>query len=329
MKHRRTVKKSRKLRKSLHSRRVKKYHGGGITPIESKPIVVAYFHGGITMVKEGVECNPKGLYTLKPNVQYMHVAHPGEYITTNKTTLKQFLVDPNSRKTTYEPLFDIHSISDLNKTNAIYRDIKPMIPSNPKKAKSYKQETPFTGEGRSLFESFLRAKEGSTIPDARLNVHDSSEMEFMRLYVYLPNGTLTMIGLPQIYETMGLVPVPGAEIGMKLSQCFEFLERAGIYNPAVGLGFIQISCNMFGMDTGQFTKILWQSNTAFRKACYSIQSVWNIADNEYRELDLLDYDEINQKYEVPIVLPVDIPFPKLGVGLQEHDPNAMKVENLE
>jgi hypothetical protein len=256
----------------------------------------------------------------------MHIAHPGEYITTIKSTLKQFFMDPNSRKTTYEPLFDIHSISDINMTNAIYRYIKPIPPSNPKKAKSYKQETPFTGEGRSLFESFLRAKEGSTIPDARLSVHVPSEMEFMSLYVYSLSGTLTMIGLPQMYETLGLGPVPDREIGVKLSQCFEFLERTGIYDPSVGVGFIQISCNMFETDTGRFTKDLWQTNKAFRDACYSVQSLWHIADNEYRELELLDFDEINTKYALPIVLPVDIGFPKLGVPLYELDPNAMNLE---
>ena len=321
---RRPFKRIQAVRKTHKRRRRHLLSGGAMTPIENKPIVVAYFHGGITLIKEGVECNPQGLYTLKPNVQYMHVAYPGEYITTNKLTLKQFLDDPASRKTTYEPLFDVHSISDLNKDNAIYRDIKPMPPSNPKKAKSYKQETPFTGEGKSLFESFLRAKEGSTIPDARLNVHHPSEMEFMNLYVYLPNGTLTVIGLPQIYETLGLGAVPAMEIGMKLSQCFEFLERAGIYTPEVGVGFIQISCNMFATDTDRFTKELWHTNAAFRQACYSIQHSWHIVDNEYRGLDLLDYDGINQKYMLPIVLPVDIPFPKLEVGLLEHDPNTEK-----
>ncbi len=317
--------KSRRLHKSRRIRRVKKYHGGAMTPIESKPIVVAFFHGAITMAKEGVECNPQGMYTLKSNVQYMHVAHPGEYIMTDKARLKTFLMDPNSRKTTYEPMFDIHSMSDLTKDNAIYRDVVPNPPSNPKKAKSYKQETPFTGNGNSLFESFLRAKEGSTIPDARLTVHVPSEMEFMSLYVYYPNGTLAVMGLPQMYETLGLGPVPDREIGVKLSQCFEFLERTGIYDPSVGLGFIQISCNMFETDTGRFTKNLWETNTAFRKACHSIRSIWHIVDNEYRELDLLDFDEINKKYALPIVLPVVIPFPKIGVKLNEHGPNAMNL----
>lgn len=303
-KNRKTRRVLRKVRKSRRRQR-----GGAMTPIQEKPIVVLFFHGGIPLSKT---CTFDS-YTLKPNVQYMHVGHPGELLMIlGKQKLSTFLKDPASRKTTFEPLFDVHSMSDLTEKNAIYKDILGFADV---------KERPFTGDGSSLFESNVRAKEGSTITDDRIGIRRHSEMDYLAMYIHYPDGRVMQVPFTEIYETLGLGEFPEKDIMLKLSDFFEYLERVGVYKPSVGVGVIQISCHPFEKDVSNlpnptpFNALITSKNfknKTILKACENIMTVWHMADTEYKSLDLLTASELTKKYGKPIIMPCDIAPAKPG-----------------
>ncbi len=349
MKYRKTHKQRRKSRKQRRNTR-RRLYGGAMTPIESKPIVIIFFHGGIQLSQEGLECDFKDGYTLKKNVQYMHTIHPGEVVMADERSLSKFFNDPSIRKTTFEPLFDIHSISDLNEKNAIYKNICRFYENTTKLSKANLNkrerdpiEKPFTNDGESSFEHNLRAREGSIIPDTRLSIHDTSEMKYKAMYIHYPNGTVKTVNLNEIFEELNMpfeakatvykynnssfkptIVTPGIDAIIKLSQIFEYLEKTGVYKPDVGIGLIQFSCNMFETNN-TISKETYLKNASVRKACSSVRNIWHIANTEYKTLDLLDSDEIEKKYKLPIVIPVDpVYYPLETIGYYE---NSMNIEN--
>ncbi len=264
----------------------------------------------------------KGTYTLKPNTQIMLVSSPGEIGIVRPKSLPAFLTDAWYRQKTYEPLFDMHSISDLNEKNATYRY-----------SESYERIGPFTNTGLSLFESPLRAKEGSLIPNSVLHVGIPGDKlsQLYGIYVFSTDSTqpVDFYNFDAIRDTLGL---PMAQRYLYLSDAFGYLEKAGMYDHAIGLGVIQMSCNTFySMKNGNKRLItpfdIW-TDTGTINACVAAESMYHIADSEYRSLDLLDSKELDEKYPSGIVLPVFVDE-KRGVGKNEGGPLIAMMDLVE
>lgn len=320
-----TAKHRKKTRKTYKKQRT--YRGGNMTsiqskPIQSKPIVFAFFHGGnqiANMSGNPIACNAEGLYRLGKNVQYLHAAQSGELITTEHKPIIEFLKDPNIRKKTFEPMFDLHSMSDLEGI-ALYKDYSPIQKLN-KKGKPMKvvSEIPFTGAGVGIFEGGARAKEDSVIPNSILSVKTDQEKKVMGLYVYYPDEykrPAEFIDIDTIYNTLGLT-----KYFFKLSDVFNYIEKTGIYTHDRGIGFIQVSCRGFyaannNKKISLYPKFILQSK-ALQEACWKVSEIVHKANNEYMSLDLLDSEELAKKYELPIIMPVFLGLkasPKTNMG---------------
>jgi hypothetical protein len=110
-------------------------------------------------------------------------------------------------------------------------------------------------------------------------------------------------------EIRSSLHLPPGQRFVLLSDVFDFLERGGLYNPAVGLGVVQISCNTFySMKNGEKRIItpfnIWADKNTVQ-SCIALENMYHIADAEYRALDLLDAREFDRKYPIfGAVLPV-------------------------
>ena len=287
---------TRKNRKRVVRKKIQQ-KGGSQVDIRKKPIVVIFFHGGCSI--DEVCYDMRGKYTLEKNNQLMVISHPGEIFNTN-ANLREILSDNTYRFTTFEPFFDIHSISDLNTHNAYYYKIDILNPvfSNDK-------ISPFTNKGKSLFESSIRIKEGSKVPNSVFTFENRVKVSTLfpkfGLYIYYPDKSR-----PVRYIDPSLINNKVSYF--HLSDIFDFLKRGKLYNPEVGIGVIQLSCNTFYKDykpskvfieSGNLDK----SETLLRN-CYIIEEIYQQANAEYYELDLLDGYQISEKYgkvKVPIV----------------------------
>jgi hypothetical protein len=276
-----------------------KPQAGKQVDIRQKPIVLMFFHGGCEINKV---CEAGGVYELDKNMQLMVLAHPGESLSVGHK-LKTIAQVNNFRYRTFEPLFDMHSISDLNKKNASYYnlDAANLNALNPPFF------TPFTNEGKSIFETPLRAKEGSVVPNTLFTLETKkllvTDFPKFGLYIYYPDKLRVVEYIPP-----GAIK-KGANF-LHLSDVAEFLKKSKYYNEDVGLGLIQVSCNSLYKDYKSKVKTFIMKGNLTRnknlsKKCHAIEEFYQTANTEYNSLELLSSQELKSKYgPEPIFIPI-------------------------
>jgi hypothetical protein len=251
--------------------------GGTSIDIRQKPIAVVFSHGGCELK---TACEPSGVYRLDANVQTMALAHPGESLTVGGA-IKTLLESNVFRYRTFEPLFDMHSMSDFTKANAIYFNLA-----------SEHERTPFTSEGKSVFETPLRATEGSLVPNSLFTFErPSSTLPAFGVYLYPPERSRNVQ-----YISLGTAKA------LRLSDVLSFLKTNRHYDPAIGIGIIHLTCNTFYKDYVDETKVFLNEGDipALSEACQAIEEVYHKANTEYLATERLGAQALRKKYGMTV-----------------------------
>ena len=273
--------------------------------IPEKPICILFSHGGQVFTPKPLEVSASGSQVsalsivtsmavpvpsvgqcefrttkIPDNCQLVSFVEPGTILKGNVALIHSFCKRPGIRKSSLEPVYLWHSISDISTKRAKYIEYSdpPLV-------------YPYTHSGLSIFEAPKRASGGAVVPDMRMSFQARlpEMVDAFGLYVHFPNGTLR-IHRPSEFA------LPGTNFS--LSKLFTFLMgQDDIWNPDIGVAVMLISCQnyMYEQGRGLVNTNIWIV-PQLAEECDALESLQEKANVEYQGVDLYDRGQLSKEY---------------------------------
>lgn len=252
--------------------------------IPAKPICILFSHGGQIIDLNALKKCTTRTTIIPDKCQLASFVESGMLLTGEGNLIRNFCTTPGIRETILEPLFLWHSVSDIDPKTANYVEYE----DRPK-------ESPYTRDGRSAFESPKRATSGAELGDIHFTFSFKSDPSFvpkLGLYVHMPDNTIHHFK-PSVLSADHKPTLP-------LSELFTFIQSTpAIWNPAVGVAIVLISCQSYGMSAiGRLEQEnIWMISD-LAQGCDMLESLQQKANVEYQAVELYGRRQLRDEYPV-------------------------------